>query len=101
LGAVAVDRRRSLFRLLEGRDRRAIVCSQSERKPVLKRSIQAFFAKTFDGVQPAETKPQSISATLRPYRRELVAKRREGYLLRQITERLKAARCRSRYRLPR
>lgn len=57
--------------------------------PRTKAERDAFFAKMFVGMQPAELKPQSIAATLRPFRRQLVAKRREGYSLRQIAERLK------------
>lgn len=59
--------------------------------PQTKAERDAFFAKLFAGIPPAETKPQSITAMLRPYRRQLVAKRREGYSLRQIADRLKAS----------
>jgi len=51
----------------------------------------ALVAKMCAGVTPAETKPQSLTMILRPYRRHLVAKRREGYSLRQIAACLKAS----------
>jgi hypothetical protein len=57
--------------------------------PHTKAQRDALFAKMFAGVKPAAAKPQSMTATLRPYRRQLVAKRREGYSLRQIAEQLK------------
>ena len=57
--------------------------------PQTKAQRDALFAKMFAGIQPADTKSPSITATLRPYRRQLIAKRREGYSLRQIAEQLK------------
>lgn len=59
--------------------------------PQTKAQRDALFAQMFAGLPPAEAKPQSMTAILRPYRRQLIAKRREGYSLRQIAERLKAS----------
>ena len=59
--------------------------------PRTKAERDALFAKLFVGIQPADAKPTSIAATLRPYRSQLLAKRREGYSLRQIAEQLKGA----------
>ena len=60
--------------------------------PQTKAERTAFFDQLFDGIEPAEKKPMSLIAALKPYRAQLIAKRRAGYSFRQIAERLKASR---------
>ncbi len=59
--------------------------------PQTKTERDAFVAKMFAGVKPAEQKATSLLELLKPLRPQLRAKRKEGYSLRQIAERLKAS----------
>jgi IS30 family transposase len=49
----------------------------------------ALFAKLFAGMRPTETTQVSLYEMLRPLRRQIIRKRKEGFSLRQIVEALK------------
>lgn len=46
----------------------------------------ALFAKLLAGVLPADKRPESMLDRLKPFRPQLLAKRKEGYSLRQLAD---------------
>jgi hypothetical protein len=59
--------------------------------PQTKAERVAFVNQMLAGVQPADKRPATLLQVLKPMRAELLAKRKEGFSLRQIAEGLKAS----------